>query len=672
MIGKASMKNTSNWNLFEPISVGSMEIKNRIFLPAMHLGYCVDNFVDDRVVNFYEARAKGGAGIILVGGCATEPLATGLPNMMSLSDDKFIPGMKRVASAIKAYGAKAVVQLLHVGPQTWTFVLGTQPVSASAIKCKLTGEMPRELTIPEIEETVENFAITSKRVKDAGFDAVEIIGGVGYLVARFLSPRTNVRKDRYGGDVYGRVRFAVEIVERIKEKLGRDFPVIFKLSGDEFMKGGSTIDETRVIAQEIEKAGADCFNVAVAWHESPVPQITMNIPRGAFAYIAEKIREVISVPVVAGNRINDPFVAEKILREGKADIISLGRALIADPEFPIKAKEGRFAEIRKCLACNQGCFDHVFAAKPIECLVNPAVSREKEYEIKPAVTPKKVLIAGGGPGGMEAARVASLRGHEVILYEKSDGLGGQLIWAAVPKERSELGNLVEYLTYQMQLQNVDVVLGKEVTSEVVEQLKPDVLIVATGVNWIVPDIPGIDRPNVVMALDVLADRVPIGKKVVIMGGGGVGCETGLYLMEKGSIDAETMLFLVKYGAMDLEEAYELTKSNREVMIVEMLEKMGQDIGGSTRWTILKSLAGNGVKMLTTTKVTEITEKGVVLENGEVLEADTVVVAVGSTPNNELVDKLEGKVPEIYAIGDCVTPRKAMDAMHEAAAVVRKI
>ncbi|MGQ9722282.1 MAG: oxidoreductase [Candidatus Jordarchaeum sp.] len=658
--------------LFEPIKIGSMEIKNRIFLPAMHLGYAVDNFVDDRVVNFYEARAKGGAGIILVGGCATEPLGTGLPNMMSLSDDKFIPGMRRLADAIKKHGARAAVQLLHAGPQTWTFILGTQPVSASAVKCKLTGEIPRELTIPEIEETVENFALTSKRAKDAGFDAVEVIGGVGYLVARFLSPRTNLRRDRYGGDVYGRVRFAVEIVERIKEKLGKEFPLIFKLSGDEFMKRGTTIEETRIIAQELEKAGVDCFNVAVAWHESPIPQITMNIPGGAFAFLAEKVREVVSVPVVAGNRINDPFVAEKILREGKADIISLGRALIADPEFPIKAKEGRFAEIRKCVACNQGCFDHVFQAKPIECLVNPDVSREAEYEIKPVATPKKVLIAGGGPGGMEAARVAKLRGHEVYLYEKSDRLGGQLSWAAVPKERNELGNLVDYLSYQMYLQNINVVLEKEVTPEVVEQLNPDVVILATGVNWIVPQIPGVDRPNVVMALDVLADRVPIGKKVVIIGGGGVGCETGLYLMEKGSIDAETMLFLVKWGAMNLQSAYELTKSNKEVTIVEMLDKMGQDIGGSTRWTILKSLSGSGVKMLTTTKVTEITDKGVVLDGGEVLEADTVVIAVGSTPNNELVEKLKGKVPEIYAIGDCVTPRKAIDAMHEAAAVARKI
>ncbi|MEM3564362.1 MAG: FAD-dependent oxidoreductase [Candidatus Jordarchaeaceae archaeon] len=658
--------------LFDPIKIGSMEIRNRIFLPAMHLGYCVNNFVDDRIVNFYEVRAKGGAGLIMVGGCATEPLGTGLPNMMSLSEDKYIPGMRRLAEAIKRHGAKAAVQLLHVGPQTWTFILGTQPVSASAIKCKLTGEMPREMTIQEIEQSVENFALAAKRAKSAGFDAVEIIGGVGYLVARFLSPRTNVRKDRYGGSVQGRVRFAVEIIERIKEKLGKDFPVIFKLSGEEFIEGGNTIEDTKVIAKELEKAGADCFNVAVAWHESPVPQITMNIPRGAFAYLAEKVREVVSVPVIAGNRINDPLVAEKILREGKADIISLGRALIADPEFPIKAKEGKFAEIRKCLACNQGCFDHVFSAQPVECLVNPDVSREAEYQIKPAAKRKKVLIAGGGPAGMETTRVAKLRGHDVTLYEKSDRLGGQLSWAAVPKERRELGNLVEYLAYQMQLLNVNVVLGKEVTPEVVKQLNPDVLVVATGVNWIVPDIPGVDRPNVVMALDVLADRVPVGKKVVIIGGGGVGCETGLYLAEKGSIDAETMLFLVKWGAMDLESAYKLTKSNREIVIVEMLDKMGQDIGGSTRWTILKSLSQSGVKMLTNSKVKEITEKGVKLDNGEVLEADTVVIAVGSKPNNELFEKMKGKVPEIYAVGDCVTPRKAMDAMHEAAAIARKI
>lgn len=648
-----------------------MEIRNRIFMPAMHLGFCPDNMVNERVVKFYEARARGGAGIILVGGCATETLALGLPNMMSLSEDKYIPGMKELASVIRTHGARAAAQLLHVGPQTWSFILGAQPVSASAVKCKLTGEVPKELTIPEIEETVENYALAAKRARVAGFDAVEVIGGVGYLVARFLSPRTNKRRDRYGGDVKGRVRFAVEIVQRIKEKLGEGFPVIFKLSGDEYMEGGNSIEDTVVIARELEEAGVDCFNIAAAWHESPVPQITMNVPRGAFAYLAERVREAVGVPVVAGNRINDPQVAERLLREGKADLISLGRALIADPEFPVKAMEGRFDEIRKCLGCNQGCFDHVFAGKPVECLVNPAVSREAEYEIKPVETPKRVLVIGGGPGGMEAARVARLRGHRVTLYEKGGALGGQMWWAAVPRERRELGNLVEYLTHQMRLLGVDVVLGREVTPEVVEQLKPDVVIVATGVNWIVPSIPGVDGPNVVMALDVLAGRARAGRKVVIIGGGGVGCEVALYLTE-GSIDAETMLFLVKYGAMSLEEAHELTRSRREVTIVEMLEKIGGDIGGSTRWVILRSLSRSGVRMITNEKVTEITERGVVLDSGETLEADTVVIAVGSEPNNELVEKLKGRVPQVYAIGDCVNPRKAMEAVHEANAVARKI
>ncbi|MFB0559654.1 MAG: FAD-dependent oxidoreductase, partial [Candidatus Lokiarchaeia archaeon] len=510
------------------------------------------------------------------------------------------------------------------------------------------------------------------RAKKAGFDAVELIGSAGYIIPQFLSPLTNEMDDEYGGDLKARTRFGVECIQAIRDKIGDEYPLIMRISGDDMMPGGLTYKDVRVYTPIFVEAGVDMFNVTGGWHESRVPQITMNVPRGNYVWLAENVKEAVDVPVMACNRITDPLLAEQILLDGKADFVGLGRALICDPEWARKAKEGRFREIRQCTGCNQGCFDHVFALTPVECLCTAAASREAEYQIKPAPKRKKILIIGGGPAGMEAARVAKLRGHDVTLYEKTYTLGGQLNLAAAPQDRREFKNLVDYLSYQMDLLGINVVLGREVTPEVVKELKPDVVIVAAGGSPLVPDIPGVDGPNVVISWDVLAGEVAVGKKAVVVGGGGVGCETGLYLTDRGSITPEQMMFLVNFGVLDLETAFDMARKTRDVTIVEMLDRMGADISRTCRWTILKTLSMRGVQMLTNAKVANITDKGVVLENGDILEADTVVIAVGTVPNNELIDQLEGLAPEIYTIGDCVEPRKAFEAVHEGAEIAHKI
>lgn len=638
----------------------------------MHMGYADKGIVTQRIIDFYAERAKNEVGLILVGGCYTETLAKGFDTMIRIDHDDAIPGLSKLAKAIHQGGAKCGAQLYHSGRYAFSFVIGQTSVSASAVQSKFTGETPRALTKEEILQTEKNFAEAALRAKKAGFDAVELIASAGYLIPQFLSPLTNKRDDEYGGELKARARFGVECIQAIRDKIGDDYPLIMRISGDDMMPGGNTYKEVREYAPLFEEAGVDMFNVTGGWHESPVPQITMNVPRGTYVWLAENVKEVVNVPVMACNRITDPLLAEQILLDGKADLVGLGRTLICDPEWAKKAKEGRFKEIRQCLGCNQGCFDHIFALAPVECLANPAAGHETDYQIKPAAKTKKVLIIGGGPAGMEAARIAKLRGHDVTLYEKTYTLGGQLNLAAAPQDRREFKNLVDYLSYQMNLLGVNMILGKEATPDIVKDLKPDVIIVAAGGRPLVPKIPGIDSSNVVMSWDVLAGKAAVGRKAVVVGGGGVGCETGLYLTDHASITPEQMMFLVSFGVLDLQTAYDMARKTRDVTIVEMLDKMGADIGRTCRWTILKTLSICGVQMLTNAKVAKITDKGVVLENGDIIEADTVVIAVGTIPNNELIHQLEGLAPEIYSIGDCVQPRKAYEAVHEGAEIAHKI
>ena len=626
-------------NLFTPITIGKIEVKNRIVMPALTTGFSLDE-VTDQLKNYFAARAKGGVGLIVVGIAAIEK---GTEYVISVSDDKYIPSLRDLVNAIHSNGAKVAIQLWHPGRYEFTQITGRQPVSASDIAPPIfTDQKPRPLTISEIEKLEDDFAQGARRAKEAGFDAVEFICSAGYLISQFLSPVTNKREDKYGGSLENRMRFILEAIERTKRLVGGDYPIMCRISGDELIPGGNTLKETKVIAQALAKAGVHALNVTAGWHESRVPMITMEVPRGGYVYLAEGIKKALEgteVRVIASNRINDPLLAEQILREGKADMVSMGRALVADPELPNKAREGRFNEIITCVACCQGCFDNLFAATPLTCMMNPLVGREGEVEIKLAERPKRVLVVGGGPAGMKAAQIAALRGHRVALYEKNDRLGGQLNLASAPPGREELGVIVRYLSSQLQKLGVEVRMREEAKPDLLEKLKPDVVVVATGSVPIIPKFPGVDSPRVVQAWDVLAGKDASGKNIVVIGGGGVGCNTAYYLAAKG----------------------------KKVTLLEMLEKTARDVGITSRWIVRENLRKSGVKTFTSTRVERISENGVFAKrDGEELffPADLIVLAIGSKPYRSFADAAKGKVPELYEIGDCVEPRKALQAIHE--------
>ncbi|HMA84108.1 MAG TPA: NADH:flavin oxidoreductase, partial [Desulfosalsimonadaceae bacterium] len=446
--------------LFEPITINRLDVKNRIYLPAMHLNMA-DNFeVTDQLVAFYERRAQGGAGMITVGFATVDEMSGNTLNIGAHKDD-FIPGLKRLASAINDNGARSCVQLNHSGRYNFSFFLdGKQPVAPSPIASRLTKETPRELSIEEIKGIIDSFAQAAGRVKAAGFDAVEVLSGTGYLISEFLSPLTNKREDEYGGSFENRIRFGIEIMQAIKQTVGADYPLIVRMNGNDFMSGGQGRDELREYAKAlVSEAGVDALCINVGWHEARVPQITTSVPRGAFAYLSRGIKDVVEVPVIASHRINDPETAREMIADSMCDMVAMGRSLIADPDLPEKCRTRREKEIIHCVACAQGCFDNLFKLKHVECLCNPIAGHECEISCEVAETPKKVMIIGGGAAGMNAAIAASDRGHDVTLYEKSGYLGGQLYLAAAPPGREEFAELARDLENQVSIRNIKVCLN---------------------------------------------------------------------------------------------------------------------------------------------------------------------------------------------------------------------
>jgi 2,4-dienoyl-CoA reductase (NADPH2) len=662
--------------LFTPIKVGTMELKNRIVMPAMHYLSSWEGMVLPHHVDYFVERAKGGAALIIIGGCTIDE-TSGAINMLSAKDDKFVPGLAGLAKEVQAHGAKIAAQLYHAGRYSHSMLMGgKQSVSSSPIRSRFTRETPRELSIPEIKQVQGNYALAAARIQRAGFDAVEVIASAGYLISQFLSPIVNRRKDEYGGDFENRMRFGLEVIEEIRRGVGPDFPIIVRVAGNEFMDGGLANEEAQMFSKGLEKAGANMINVTGGWHETRVPQITMGLPRGGFVYLAQGIKQAVSIPVMACNRISDPILADRILRDGQADLIGFARGLIADPELPNKSKEGRIDEINYCIACNQGCFDPIFEGKPQTCLVNARAGAEGKRTLEPASCRKKIMVIGGGPAGMEAARVAALRGHEVCLYEKNESLGGQLPLAAAPPGRAEFLTFVRYLEGQMKKLKVTVHTGTEATPLQVEKEKPEVVILATGAEPAIPGIKGADRPNVVLAWDVLSGKADTGKEVIIIGGGAVGLETAMLLARKGTIDAYTLYFLMFNQAEKSETIQTLLyRGLKKITVLEMLKRVGQDIGRSTRWAILQDLSRLGIKIMTRSTAKEITEQGVVIKREgreELIAGDTVVLAAGSKSVNHLYGQVQGRVKEVHLIGDAKSPRKALEAVAEGLEVGRKI
>ncbi|MFC1907534.1 FAD-dependent oxidoreductase, partial [Chloroflexota bacterium] len=558
-----------------------------------------------------------------------------------LYHEQAIPTLARLVDAIHAAGAVVSIQLWHGGRQLHVSGSDTVPVAPSAIAWSRGSGVPRELSVQEIEELIEKFARAAVRAQKAGVDFVEIHGAHGYLVSEFFSPQSNQRNDGYGGDIAGRARFAVEIIRRIKEKAGEHFPVSCRMNGADNVTGGLELDDARAIAQTLESAGLDLISISAGVYGScPTIVPYVDAPNGCNVPLAEGVKSAVNIPVIAAGRINDPRLAEEILATGKADLVGMFRALVTDPELPGKAARGEFEEIRKCIACNT-CIDALDLG-PIMCTVNAAFGREKELAIVPATRKKKVLVIGSGPAGLEAARVAALRGHEVTLYDKKPHLGGQWLLAAAPPHKQEFIELVNFHTQQLDKLGVTVILDKEVSASLVEGIKPDAVVVATGAVPLELSLPGINHHSVSNAWDVLQGDVETGKSVLVVGGGNVGLETAHFLAGKGS----------------------------QVTVIEKLKQVGTDMGSTVRWLLLRTLKEYGVTITRSTELKLITPDGVtVYRNGQEevwSRFDNVVLAVGAQPLNELATALKDVTEELYIIGDAAAPRRAVDAIREGA------
>lgn len=664
---------------FSPISIKGLTLKNRFVMPAIHHLYTPEGYATERFNEYYWRKAEGGVGMIIVGGCRFDDYGASYA-MMSLQHDEMIPGWKTFVDGVHARGAKVAVQLYHAGRYTKQKSVppGESALAPSAVFSAFTKETPKAMSQDEIKTVVRHWAAAARRARQAGFDAVEILGSAGYLISQFLSPVTNLREDEYGGSWENRCRFALEVIAAVRSAVGEDYPLIMRMAGNDFMKGSNTNVEAVELAKLIEQAGIDMINVTGGWHETMVPQLPGEVPKAGFSYLAGAIKDAVSVPVMVSNRMNDPYLAEEVLALGRGDLIGLGRTLIADPDWVSKVKEGRIDEIRPCVACNQGCLAKTFFANPIECLVNAEAG--KEYLCKTAVQAKvqKLLVIGGGPSGCEFAIKAAEMGHDVTLWEKEARIGGQLYQVAAPPGKEGFANLVRYYQNLLAKNRVQVVVNKEATEENVLSGNFDAVVFGTGA---IPKVIPMPNPEgkitIVAAADVLSGSVIPGKNVVIVGGGSVGCETAQYLAHRGSISAEQLYFLSAHKAESAEKIQNLlNSSDRKITIVEILKSIGAGFELGTGWPILKDLKRLGVVQHSLTKVVSMTAGTVILEKTndagrETIEipCDTLVLAVGSRSNNALYEVLKDKMPNVYIMGDAQKIGKIFDAVRDANTLV---
>jgi 7beta-hydroxy-3-oxochol-24-oyl-CoA 4-desaturase len=648
-------------HLFSPIRIGSMELKNRMVMAPMATDFAnPDGTPSQRMLDYYEARARGGVGLIILEVTSIDEGSPYVPNTLGIWDDRFIPGLRRLTDRLHRHGARVVPQMAHPGPESLApFFNGTQPVGPSPVICHTTKQKCRELGVPEIETIVEQFGQAARRAREAGFDGLELHAAHSYmLVGSFLSALRNRRIDDYGGSVDDRLKFPLEVLARIRARAGADFPVILRISGDMRVEGGQDIRETRYLAPRFVEAGVNAFEVSAGIFPEGMENIIppTGSPLRPNAGLSAAVKEVVDVPVLVVGRINDPRVAEDILARGEADLVVMGRALLADPEFPRKAEQGRFEDIAPCIGCGLGCIAGRQAGRDMTCLINPAVGREREMTVVPADRPRKVLVAGGGPAGLEAARVAALRGHAVTLYEREAKPGGQLNLAAAPPFKQEICRIPKYLVTQARKAGVDLRLGQEVTAECVKREAPDVLVVATGVAPRIPDIPGIRDREIVWAHDVLGDKVEIlPGRVLVIGGGMAGCETAERIADRGDNP--------------------IIGSTR-VTIIEMLDQVARDVAPQNRKRLMERLRASGVEILTSTRVKQFLKDGVVVErNGEeetIRGVDRIILSTGVTPHDPLSGPLRGLVSEVHVIGDARQARTALQAIAEGAEVGRRI
>lgn len=668
-------------NLLKPLDLGFTTLKNRVLMGSMHTGLeeVKNGYV--RMASYFEARAKGGVGLIVTGGISPNFRGWVAPFSSKLTSNRIAKKHKLITDAVHKYDSKICMQILHSGRY------GYHPfnVSASNIKSPISKFKTKSLSERGIQSTINDFVRCSKLAKYAGYDGVEIMGSEGYLINQFIAKRTNKRNDKWGGEYINRIKFPLEIVKRIRLEVGKEFIIIFRLSMLDLVEGGSSWDEVVQLAKELEKAGVNLINTGIGWHESRIPTIATMVPRAAFSWVTKRMMGEVSVPLITTNRINTPEIAEKILSNGHADMVSMARPFLADPEFINKAIANKSNEINTCIACNQACLDHAFKGKIASCLVNPLACHETEIIVNNTKTPKRIVVVGAGPAGLSYATTAAKRGHNVTLIEKSNSIGGQFNMAKKIPGKEEFYETLRYFDVMLQKHNVQIHLNT--TFEPAMAKKYDNVILATGIIPRKPKIIGIDHPKVVSYIDVLNDKVKIGSKVALIGAGGIGFDVAEYLSHKGeSSSLKTKLFMEEWGVdMKFTTRGGIQKvkpkpleTKRQIYLLQRKSgKVGASLGKTTGWIHRFSLRNKDVKMINSVKYNKIDDKGLnYFKNNKefILDVDHIVICAGQLSNNKIFESCKEQNPNTEIIGGAfhaseLDAKKAIDQAVRSAAKV---
>ena len=661
-------------HLLAPLDLGFTTLKNRVLMGSMHTG--LEERGDwNRVAEYYTARARGGVALMVTGGMAPNPEGGVFPGAAGLYTPQDIENHRLVTDRVHAEGGKIAMQILHAG----RYAYGPDCVAPSALKSPISPFKPRALDEAGIEKQIADIVTAATRAREAGYDGVEVMGSEGYFINQFLCAATNQREDRWGGSYANRMRLAVEIVTRVRAALGPDSILIYRISLIDLIPGGQSFDEVTQLAQAIEAAGATILNTGIGWHEARVPTIATSVPRAAWAWVTQKLMGKVGIPLVTSNRINTPDVAEDLLAGGAADMVSMARPFLADPDFVAKAASGRAAQIAPCIACNQACLDHTFQGKVSSCLVNPRACHETELRYDPAATPKTIAVIGAGPAGLMAALVADQRGHDVTLFEGDGQLGGQLNMARMIPGKEEFHGLVQWFEGEVARSRIALRLSTRATAQDLAGF--DEVIIATGVSPRDPKIEGQEAPHVLRYIDVLKGKAPVGARVVVVGAGGIGFDVSEYLTHDGASATEDLdLWQREWGVTDPADAPgglapagpQPEAPARSVTLVQRKTgKPGKGLGKTTGWIHRAALAAKNVRMIGGLEYRRITDDGLlVLRDGqeELLEADTIVLCTGQDPLRDLADALEGAGKAVHVIGgaDVAAELDAKRAIDQAA------
>lgn len=631
--------------LFTEGLIGRMKTKNRLVMAPMVLNYADEGgLVTAKYAAHISRIARGGIGMMVLEASYIRGDGKGFANELGIHSDDVIPGLRHLADLAHTHGVVIGPQIFHAGRQTSSVVTGMQPIAPSPVPDPSTNEMPREMSVQDIFEVVESYARAAGRAKAAGCDFVELHGAHGYLITQFLSPFSNKRNDEYGGDLESRLRFLIEVFKAVRKTVGEDFPISVRLSADEMVPEGITPEDTVKIAMRLEELGADALSISAGNYASfglGYMISPMAIPDGPLVPLAAKIRHNVAIPVIAVGKIRNPRFADEIVRAGRADFIALGRSILADADWPMKAEEGRPEQINHCIACNQACIGRLFQRQDVWCTVNPETAREEEFSKARHEIKKTVLVAGGGPAGMEAAKVAAERGHHVILCERRGRLGGQLVAASVPPHRPGWEELREYLEQEMDRLGIEVRLNTPATTELARDLRADMAVIAVGASPLRPRIPGIESKSVMASLDILEGRAIARGDVVVAGGGCTGAQTAEYLAARG----------------------------HKVTVVEILDCIAEDAAPADRELLLSRLDDLGVRVLTRTRLLDISNDEITVESPDgkaTIPANTIVLCTGMVSNDGIAEEMRAVVQKVVVVGDALQPRKATEAIAEAA------